>query len=108
MRFIERGSLRFGILMTSRTFVCLGALLLGIGGLNHRSRADESAIPSQIDFNRDVRPILSANCYFCHGPDKNKRKADLRLDIRDGLFARIENHSTVVAGHAEQSELFRR
>ncbi len=43
---------------------------------------DEAAI----DFNREIRPILSESCYQCHGPDHNKRKADLRLDTRDGLF----------------------
>src|SRR3954447_14616663 len=36
-----------------------------------------------ISFNRDVRPILSDNCFFCHGPDIKHRKADLRLDVRD-------------------------
>jgi hypothetical protein len=73
-----------------------------------RGAAPEPAVPATIDFNRDVRPILSNNCYFCHGPDKNKRKADLRLDTRDGIFSHLQDHVTVVAGHPEQSELFRR
>src|SRR4029450_2536949 len=38
------------------------------------------AVSSTIDFNRDIRPIFSENCYACHGPDKDKRKAGLRLD----------------------------
>src|SRR5687768_7111607 len=66
-------------------------------------------LPPQIDFNRDVRPILSENCYFCHGPDKNRRKADLRLDTKDELFALIEGkRHPVVAGKAEESEVYKR
>ena len=45
--------------------------------------ADASApasAPGKLSFNRDVQPILSENCYFCHGTDKNQRKAGLRLD----------------------------
>src|SRR5436190_7813681 len=37
----------------------------------------------RLHYNHDIRPILSDNCFFCHGPDKNKRKAKLRLDVRE-------------------------
>jgi len=43
--------------------------------------------PPTVDYNRDVRPILADHCFQCHGPDANQRKADLRLDTRDGLRA---------------------
>lgn len=59
-------------------------------------------IAEQIDFNRDVRPILSQNCYVCHGPDKAHRKAKLRLDIEEG------SREVVAISNASQSELIAR
>src|SRR5438128_8793797 len=43
----------------------------------------KAAAAKPIDFNREIRPILSDNCFACHGPDENKRKAKLRFDIKE-------------------------
>lgn len=57
-----------------------------------------------IQYNRDIRPILSENCFACHGPDANKRAAELRLDQRDDAIAKL----AIVAGKPEESELIKR
>ena len=49
--------------------------------------AAEGPVPKQVEFNRDVRPILSDNCFYCHGPDAQRRQAELRLDMRDEALA---------------------
>lgn len=61
------------------------------------------AAQEKIDFNRDIRPILSDNCFYCHGPDKKHRAADLRLDVEE------DAKDFVISEHdADDSELVRR
>jgi hypothetical protein len=62
----------------------------------------------EISFNRDVRPILSANCFSCHGPDKKARKAKLRLDTRDGALFDLGGYRALEPGKADDSELIQR
>ncbi|MEC7863302.1 MAG: c-type cytochrome domain-containing protein, partial [Verrucomicrobiota bacterium] len=63
---------------------------------------------SEINFNKDIKPILSENCYFCHGPDKNKRKAKLRLDNFTDATTSRDGVSAIVPNDLEQSELIYR
>ena len=62
-----------------------------------------------VDFDRDVRPILSEHCYTCHGPDAGKLKAGLRMDQKESVFSQLESGATpVVAGRLAESEMIRR
>ena len=66
---------------------------------------------TKIDFNRDIKPILSNNCFFCHGPDADQRKGGkggLRLDTEAGMLADQGGEFAVVSGHPEKSQLVQR
>jgi len=62
----------------------------------------------EIDFSRDIRPILSDTCYRCHGPDEEQLQADLRLDSRENVFADRDGYSILAAGDLKKSELWNR
>src|SRR5436189_1661744 len=66
------------------------------------------AAEKKVDFNRDIRPILSENCFQCHGFDEKARQAELRLDTADSALAKHDDVIPIVPRHPEQSELWRR
>jgi cytochrome c553 len=71
--------------------------------------ATRSAAAQRVQFNRDVRPILADNCFACHGPDRNRRQAGLRLDREDAAKAALASGSSaVVPGDPDASALIRR
>jgi hypothetical protein len=85
----------------------LSAILIALMGfpLGLKTQAAEPE-PSRVDFNQQIRPILSDKCFPCHGPDAGRRKAGLRLDTKDGAFATLKSGGrAIVAGNLEESDL---
>src|SRR5687767_7652693 len=101
---------RHDVPMTQVPFrLALISAALVLAGGTAVARAADPAPAGSIDFARDVQPILSENCFACHGPDKAERKADFRLDkekdakadLGDGTFA-------ILPGKGAESELIKR
>jgi hypothetical protein len=87
--------------MTKRTLYLMA--LAPLFGLPARAPAAEP-----VDFNRDVRPIFSKNCFACHGPDGSHRVSKLRLDRRESVVQEHKRGAAIVPGAPDQSELYRR
>ncbi|MBM1105745.1 PSD1 domain-containing protein [Aurantibacter crassamenti] len=93
----------------------LGVLILLIYSINSgvfNSAEDSYAnieLPEQVDYNFHIKPILSDNCYTCHGPDANKRKAKLRLDTEEAAFKELKEspgQHAFVSGNPNKSKAY--
>src|ERR1700733_1295804 len=77
--------------------------------VSHPAQTTLSAeAPARVGYNAHVRPILSANCFYCHGPDEKHREVDLRLDQRDAAVADRDGHVAIAPGKPDESLLLAR
>ena len=100
---------RLGLMLSSVVFS--GVLLNNCAPRTPTTIAAADAVPTEIDYNWHVRPILSENCFSCHGPDAAARKASLRLDLPEAAYAELKESPGKVAidpGDPDNSELIRR
>ncbi|MBI1346108.1 DUF1553 domain-containing protein [bacterium] len=84
-------------------FLAWFIVLCGALFMSPSSRADEP-----LEFNRDIRPILSEHCFACHGFDAKTRQAELRLDLSEGAYADHEGTTAIQPGDLARSEVWHR
>src|SRR5262249_18208926 len=91
------------------TSLLLAALLGAMASWFASGLAQAGKADAPVDYNRDIRPILSNNCFKCHGPDPKERQAGLRLDLRSEALKPTESgRKAIVPGKPAASALIRR
>ena len=94
--------------------LCPGLIAAALTALPAGAAELGSAVPAGVQagqvarFNRGIRPLLSDNCFYCHGPDSTHRKEGLRLDREEGLFGPRDNGPAFVKGKPQESQACKR
>ena len=91
-----------------RLYAAFSAMLLALLGVGPASAAPKDESGPAVEFNRDIRPILSDKCYTCHGPDKSKRLSNLRFDNEESAKADLGGRFAIVPGKPGESQLVQR
>lgn len=99
------------MLSTRIASVHLFILAIGLCGWSCQKQSDLASAGDSVDYNLHIRPILSDRCFKCHGPDANQRKANLRLDTREGALAALKDEPSahaIIPGDPGNSEVYSR
>ena len=91
--------------------VYLFILAIGLSGWSCQKQSGLATAGDSVDYNLHIRPILSDRCFKCHGPDANQRKANLRLDNREGALAALKDEPSahaIIPGDPSKSEVYSR
>jgi mono/diheme cytochrome c family protein len=94
--------------MTKRVVLVGASVLVAAVWASSSLLLPAAAAEDEIDFEKQIRPILSTHCYECHGPEVEKRESDLRLDRKEYAFVDLGGYQNIVPGDPEESELYLR